>query len=210
MRHSDIELTMKTYTDPKLLDVQGALDALPSLPLTDSPMREAVRATGTDDSRSLLGQGLGKTHTSEGISRHSLTNSPTPTAVAGSTHQHAENPVKSKEKALFADIANKAFPVERKGVEPSTSALRTQRLSVASVCLSEVTETDDPRLTNGLTSERENDGNCESLGSLAANRDSFSAALGMIASLPLSDAEKADAVRRLMAELSSIKQPGGG
>jgi hypothetical protein len=30
--------------------------------------------------------------------------------------------------------------------------------------------------------------------------DSFSAALAMIASLPLSDAEKADAVRRLMAE----------
>ncbi len=30
--------------------------------------------------------------------------------------------------------------------------------------------------------------------------DSFSAALAMIASLPLSNAEKADAVRRLMAE----------
>lgn len=30
--------------------------------------------------------------------------------------------------------------------------------------------------------------------------DSFSAALMLIASLPLSDAEKADAVRRLMAE----------
>ena len=29
MRHSDIELTMKTYTDPRLLDIHGALDALP-------------------------------------------------------------------------------------------------------------------------------------------------------------------------------------
>jgi hypothetical protein len=38
-----------------------------------------------------------------------------------------ENPCKSSEKALSAGVANKAFPVERKGVEPSTSALRTQR-----------------------------------------------------------------------------------
>ncbi len=41
--------------------------------------------------------------------------------------------------------------------------------------------------------------------------DSFSAALAMIASLPLSDAEKADAVRRLMAEQtgSPDKNHGG-
>src|SRR5207247_11143980 len=33
MRHSDIRLTMQTYTDPKLLDVSAALKALPALPL---------------------------------------------------------------------------------------------------------------------------------------------------------------------------------
>jgi integrase len=33
MRHSDIKLTMKVYTDPKLLDVAGAVDALPPLPI---------------------------------------------------------------------------------------------------------------------------------------------------------------------------------
>ncbi len=129
MRHSDIALIMTTYTDPKLLDVQGALDALSSLPLADSPTpkREAIRATGTDHARSLLGQGLGKTRTSEAISSHSLTHSPTLTAVAGSTPRRTDNPMKPSEKALFAGFANKAFPVERKGVEPSTSALRTQR-----------------------------------------------------------------------------------
>ncbi|MCX7420109.1 MAG: hypothetical protein NT013_11300 [Planctomycetia bacterium] len=37
--------------------------------------------------------------------------------------------------------------------------------------------------------------------------DSFSAALAMIASLPLSDAEKADAVRRLMAEQVTKQSP---
>ena len=32
MRHSTLDLTMNTYTDPRLLDVAGALEALPSLP----------------------------------------------------------------------------------------------------------------------------------------------------------------------------------
>jgi len=52
MRHSDVNLTMNTYTDPKLLDVAGAMEALPSLPLEDGPQRVAnvISATGTDDS----------------------------------------------------------------------------------------------------------------------------------------------------------------
>ena len=33
MRHSDIRLTMNVYTDPKLLDICGALDTLPTLRL---------------------------------------------------------------------------------------------------------------------------------------------------------------------------------
>ena len=50
MRHSDINLTMNTYTDPRLLDVAGAMDALPLLPL-DGPgsQSEFVKATGTYD-----------------------------------------------------------------------------------------------------------------------------------------------------------------
>jgi len=47
MRHSDIRLTLGTYTDPKLLDTAAALDALPSL--NPTPQGERVRATGTDD-----------------------------------------------------------------------------------------------------------------------------------------------------------------
>ncbi len=51
MRHSTIDLTMNVYTDPKLLDVAGAMESLPSLPLGAGPQREAVAvsATGTDD-----------------------------------------------------------------------------------------------------------------------------------------------------------------
>ena len=53
MRHSTIDLTMNVYTDPKLLDVHGALDSLPSLPLDGGPQTEriAAKATGTDDLR---------------------------------------------------------------------------------------------------------------------------------------------------------------
>ena len=45
MRHSDIKLTMNVYADPRLLDVAGAFDALPSLPLNTS--LEVELATGT-------------------------------------------------------------------------------------------------------------------------------------------------------------------
>jgi integrase len=50
LRHSDMKLTMGVYTDPKLLDVRGALDALPPLPLhANRTAAEAVGATGTDE-----------------------------------------------------------------------------------------------------------------------------------------------------------------
>ncbi len=52
MRHSDIELTMSTYTDPRLLDLGGAVERLPELPLR--PEREVARATGTEDVGSSL------------------------------------------------------------------------------------------------------------------------------------------------------------
>jgi integrase len=44
MRHSTIDLTMRVYTDPRLLDVAGALRALPELPLDFG----ALTPTGTD------------------------------------------------------------------------------------------------------------------------------------------------------------------
>jgi integrase len=48
MRHSTLDLTMNVYTDPKLLDVGGALAALPALPLpVVHTGGEVVLATGT-------------------------------------------------------------------------------------------------------------------------------------------------------------------
>jgi hypothetical protein len=48
MRHSKLELTMGVYTDPKFLDVHGALDVLPQLPLAGPAGAESVLMTGTD------------------------------------------------------------------------------------------------------------------------------------------------------------------
>lgn len=39
LRHSDIKLTMQVYTDPKLIDVSGALDALPALDIDGTPKK---------------------------------------------------------------------------------------------------------------------------------------------------------------------------
>lgn len=48
MRHGDIKLTMGVYTDPRLLDVAGALDKLPTLPL-EGGQTDRAAATGTDN-----------------------------------------------------------------------------------------------------------------------------------------------------------------
>ena len=48
MRHGSLDMTMQHYTDPRLLDVAGAMDVLPSLPLDEPPKRESAKATGTD------------------------------------------------------------------------------------------------------------------------------------------------------------------
>jgi hypothetical protein len=57
MRHSDPRLTANVYTDPRLLDVHGAVEARPTLPtvMTSTEPSESTsvsatfRATGTDD-----------------------------------------------------------------------------------------------------------------------------------------------------------------
>ena len=57
MRHSDPSLTANVYTDPKLLDVAGAMDALPELPLggaPGTPESDRARATGTDGGRGFV------------------------------------------------------------------------------------------------------------------------------------------------------------
>ena len=50
MRHASLDMTMQVYTDPKLLDVRGALDVLPALPWGAGWERTEAVMTGTDAS----------------------------------------------------------------------------------------------------------------------------------------------------------------
>ena len=61
MRHCDPKLTANIYTDPRLLDVHGAVEALPmlSLTMTRQAAPETMRATGTTGYCSKLEQNLG-------------------------------------------------------------------------------------------------------------------------------------------------------
>ena len=50
MRHSSIDLTMNVYTDPRLLDVQGAVESLPSMSATSDPTENRQRiAVGAEN-----------------------------------------------------------------------------------------------------------------------------------------------------------------
>ena len=134
MRHSKIDLTMNVYTDPKLLDVHGALDSLPSLDLNadSSSDRNAMQATGTDD------------QDTKPFARHAV-NSVAPVVAPNSgkrgqsvsfavissadgderTVRRATlaNPYNSSKKASPAVFAGKAFGVEDSGIEPLTSCM---------------------------------------------------------------------------------------
>ncbi len=47
MRHTDVRLTTKIYTDPRLIDMYGAVNRIPRISL-EPEKRESQRATGTD------------------------------------------------------------------------------------------------------------------------------------------------------------------
>jgi len=65
MRHTDVRLTTKVYTDPRLLDLHRAVNSLPRI--ADTPSRETQAATGTygpakdapKKSKSRMGSSLG-------------------------------------------------------------------------------------------------------------------------------------------------------
>ena len=130
MRHSDIGLTMMTYTDPKLLDVQGALDALPSLPLSDDPrsQREVAKATGTDGKRAnLVAPAVAPTHDFSSRNVASADNSHRFDPNGNRRDRLNTTAVAVKQNNPLTSAVSGLREVERKGVEPSTSALRTQR-----------------------------------------------------------------------------------
>ncbi len=132
MRHSKIDLTMNVYTDPKLLDIRGALDALPMLPLHGGPQSEriAASATGTDDSRPLQ-FAPGFAPTSDKSSKSG--------SIAGNRDAKREAGRRDRPRVVSADgVKRKHSPttavsecskVGGIGLEPTTSTMSTWRSS---------------------------------------------------------------------------------
>ena len=124
MRHSKIDLTMNVYTDPRLLDVAGAMDALPSFPLNSSPHEpEMVTATGTvgppDSSLSrqlapVLAPTLAHPRHSESIPG-TLGKIDESTAEKVAELETAENPTK---KASLPNFGNEALQRPRRDLNP--------------------------------------------------------------------------------------------
>ena len=121
MRHGSLELTMGCYTDPRLLDTAGALDALPALPLGGGEGdREAAQATGTDAWRSrALAPTLAPTTDNWGQAGS--------TSVRPNTTDHWGGSSLSGIPVISRGRLTKGGKVEPTGIEPVTSALRTLR-----------------------------------------------------------------------------------
>ena len=130
MRHSDIRLTMATYTDAKLLNVSGALDLLPKLSPDRTPdgTQEAMRATGTDGRA-----GFKSAPKSAPGTAQSGRSGAVPVILAGNFGAkpgdtgEVGNRTNPMEKARSEGFSGRASGMETMGLEPTTSALRTQR-----------------------------------------------------------------------------------
>ena len=123
MRHSDPRLTANIYTDPQLLDVRGGIDALPDLPFEDTSQREAV-AQGHKRHLELppkLPLIAGKTCLSESFPVKVLENKLNKKSIGEQKKSPCLQGLSSNDKTC-----HKNKMVELKGIEPSTSALRTQ------------------------------------------------------------------------------------
>ena len=117
-------------------------------------------------------------------------------------------PANANEKASFAANTNEACEGWLTGLEPAASRTTICGTVVLSPSLSRLTATEDSRCTTGCTSKTKKARRSRSkavadtapAAAVESSEGGFAKALLMIALLPLSDAEKADAVRRLMAD----------
>ena len=126
MRHSNVNLTMNTYTDPKLLDVAGAMDALPALPLMGREATEpaALSATGTDNSAVCqfapeFAPTTGKTRTLQSI----LDKIASEAEQSRATEAVAASAYPVKQNNPLTSAVNGLLGVGGRGLEPPTPSL---------------------------------------------------------------------------------------
>lgn len=157
MRHSKLDLTMSVYTDPALLDVRGALDALPGLPLgPENGGQQSISATGTygqsmDLRQTSLAPTLaptpGKSSTELTIAGIMVDNSEAPEPILG----FAATLDGDKRKHPLTSSVNGCLQVEPKGIEPSTSRMPFCGASNVSQASNELTDSDSAACTTACT-----------------------------------------------------------
>ena len=128
MRHSKIDLTMNVYTDPKLLDVHGAIESLPSLSL-DGTTTETETATGTDGQAERVDRTLVPVlvpNADNSCLSGQFSTTGTPDAVDGAELKKCKKPL---EKACFPGVSVASGSVGGIGFEPTTSTMSTWRSS---------------------------------------------------------------------------------
>ena len=119
MRHSDIRLTMGVYTDPKLLDIHGAMDALPDLSLSGSNQDEpqTSRLTGTSDTGALVPL-LVPTSRQSGVSESISVNLGSLPDDDKTALSMTETSLKPKKKGSLAGVAKEPSEIAPLGFEP--------------------------------------------------------------------------------------------
>jgi hypothetical protein len=197
------------YTDPKLLDVRGALNVLPVLPLGEALKKEKAKATGTLGApcqnsayalASVIALKTGKTRTSGGTSDHDGVLCPegepqNETLVSGQS---------GKRNGSQSTSDHEPASIGATGFEPATSWTQTSQRAAVSAGNAELIDANSSDCTPDCTRDS------NMIGDAACGQgvtSEFAAALTLIAKLPLSDAEKADAVRQLLNGTVLKKEP---
>lgn len=150
MRHSDPSLTANVYTDPKLLDIGGALDALPALPLDSSTGTESQRATGT--APSFVAPTVAPTWCNAGQTERRIDNMMTGDTRPKPAGGLAVSPCFDKGKGPVTSHVTGPHSVCPRGFEPLTFSSGGYKSSNASDDLSQVTSSDSARCTARCTS----------------------------------------------------------
>jgi len=155
MRHSSIDLTMNVYTDPRLLDVNGALDALPALPIDQGDGSKREAATGTDGASREFAPGFAPK-----TDKPSKSGSIVDKAARLDENEADDNAnvvslsaVKRKQPLPTAD--NGCLKERAKGLEPSTNSLGSCNDRVLSEKDKGLAPTGTPVCTRVCTSEPE-------------------------------------------------------
>jgi len=134
MRHSTIDLTMNVYTDPALLDVAGAVESLPELPIdrgqpNGRPLRSERKPR--EDGHLQFAPKFAPTTARSGQSGTIPVKMAVPDDVPPELLSRAVKSCYDNSKGPLSTADNGPLKVGATGFEPATSASRTQRSSQA-------------------------------------------------------------------------------